>query len=242
MEKAANEKQSFWLSNERVWMDGGWRKEIIKKALAVVFILLAGLAYFLANRYNNIRFATIKPAILEFPIDQWIPFDRFFILPYYYWYFYIAFTVLILFFQKESKNYYRLIFSMFVGVMICSIIYVAYPTYVPRSELTGNDFLTQMIARIYAIDPPYNCFPSMHVLYAFICCWYLAMFKRIGWWFDTLNLLSFVMISLSTVFTKQHYTPDIVGGIVVGALACCIFTFVKIKRTNGSKLPEQEVR
>ncbi len=217
-------------------MDETWRREFWKKALSISFVLLAGLAYFLANRFNDFRFIDIKPAILMFSIDQWIPFSRFFILPYYYWYFYIAFTVLAMFFQKDSRNYYRLVLSMFVGVMICSIVYVIYPTYVPRSELVGNDFLTGMIRRIYSIDPPYNCFPSMHVLYAFICCWYLMIFKRIGWWFDTLNILSFVIISLSTVFTKQHYTPDIIGGIAVGAVACCIFTFARTGRTvRGEK-------
>lgn len=215
-----------------VWMDAGWRKELWKKIAALSLILLAGLAYFLANRYNDFRFADIKPTILAFPIDQWIPFNRFFILPYYYWYFYVAAAVLVMLLQRDGKNYYRMVLSMFTGVLACSIIFVAYPTYVPRPELVGTDFLTGMIRRIYTIDPPYNCFPSMHVLYAVISCWYLAIFKRIGWWFDVLNAASCIIICLSTVYTKQHYTPDILGGIVVGAAACSIFTFWLIRNKD----------
>jgi len=137
-----------------------------------------------------------------------------------------------MFFQNNSKNYYRLVFSLSLGLLINSIIYVAFPTYVLRPELVGNDFLTGLVRQIYTIDPPYNCFPSMHVLYSFICSWYLLIFKRVGWWFDVFIGLSFVLISLSTVFTKQHYTPDIIGGVVVGATVCCIFTFSKIGRNK----------
>lgn len=222
--------------NGLVWMDEQWRREFWKKLISITLVLLSGYIYFLANKYNNIRFADIKPFIFIFPIDNWIPFNRFFAIPYYYWYFYIAITVLTMFFQRNSKNYYKLVFSMSLGVLLSSIIYIVFPTYVPRTELAGNDFLTGMIRRIYSIDPPYNCFPSMHVLYSFICCWYLLLFKRIGWWFDSLNILSFVMITLSTVYTKQHYTPDILGGMAVGALVCIIFTFSKIGQKEKMKI------
>lgn len=210
-----------------VWNDERWRKETLKKLLAISLFLIAGYLYYLVNRYNDLRFVDTKPFIFIFPIDRYIQFSRFSAIPYYFWYLLITFTLLIMFFQKDSKYYYKLIFSMFSGVLISCIIYVVFPTYVPRIELNGNDFLTGMIRRIYTIDPPYNCFPSMHILYTFICCWYLAVFRRIGWWFDVLNGLSFVLITLSTVYSKQHYTPDILGGIAVGAAVCVLFTFIK---------------
>jgi membrane-associated phospholipid phosphatase len=224
--------------NRMIWMDKGWQKEIWKKLLAFSLILIVGYLYFLSNHYNDARFVEFKPTIFTFPIDQWIPFNRFFIIPYFYWYFYIAITVLLMFFQKDSKNFYRLIFSMSSGIFISSIIFVVFPTYVPRPTLVGNDFLTGLVQQIYTIDPPYNCFPSMHVLYAFVCGWYLTVFKRVSWWFDVLNAVSFVLICMSTVYTKQHYTPDIAGGIVLGAAACCFFTFSKIvNKKNTGKIP-----
>lgn len=233
MDKRAIEKP-----NRLIWMDKEWQKEIWKKLLAFSLILIVGYLYFLANHYNDARFSDIKPTIFTFPIDHFIPFNRFFIIPYFYWYLYIAFTVLLMFFQKDSKNFYRLIFSMSSGVFLCSIVFVVFPTYVPRPALTDTDFLTRVVQWIYKIDPPYNCFPSMHVLYAFICGWYLTVFKRIGWWFDVVNAVSVILICLSTVYTKQHYTPDIAGGIVVGAAVCCIFTFSKIVRQkNTEKIP-----
>ncbi|MHB1485089.1 MAG: phosphatase PAP2 family protein [Saccharofermentanales bacterium] len=212
-----------------VWNDYAWRKELLKKILVVSLFFIAGYLYYLVNLYNDIRFADTKPFIFIFPIDKYIPFSRFSAIPYYYWYLYTAATLLIMFFQRESKSYYRLIFSMFTGVLISCAIYIVFPTYVPRIELTGDDILTNMIRRIYTIDPPYNCFPSMHVLYSFICFWYLAIFRRVGWWFDLLNGMSFILITLSTVYSKQHYTPDILGGIAVGATVCAVFTFVIIR-------------
>ncbi len=206
-----------------------------KKIVFLLLIPLSGLAYFFANKINNLRFLDTKPFIFIFPIDNLIPFNKFFIIPYFYWYFYVAATLLILFFNKDSKFFFKQVLSMSVGVLFSVLIYLAFPTYVPRAELVGTDFLTGMIRNLYFIDPPYNCFPSMHVLYSFICCWYLLVFRRISIWFDILNVSSLVVISLSTVYTKQHYTPDILGGIAVGALFCSIFTFTKFGNAQESK-------
>ncbi len=220
------DEKKFHKSNKPIWKDEIWRKEAPKKVLTMGLLLIAGFLYFITNHYNDFRFADSKPFIFAFPIDQAIPLTRFFILPYFYWYFVIVFTVLLLFFQKDSRYYYKLVFSMSSGVFLSSIVFFVFPTYLPRPELMGDDFLTGMIRFIYAADPPYNCFPSMHVLYAFVCAWYLAVFKRIGWWFDLINAVGFILICLSTVYTKQHYTPDILGGVVLGAAVCCFYTFI----------------
>jgi membrane-associated phospholipid phosphatase len=212
----------------------------IKKLLFLMLIPVSGLAYFFANKVNNLKFLDVKPFIFKFPIDDLIPFNKFFILPYFYWYFYVAATLIILFLNKDSKFFFKQVLSMSVGVLFSVLIYLVFPTYVPRAELLGNDYLTGMIRNLYVIDPPYNCFPSMHVLYSFICCWYLLIFRRISIWFDILNVSSFVVISLSTVYTKQHYTPDILGGIVVGAIFCSIFTFVKVG--NNQKTISKQIK
>ncbi len=227
---ASEEKNEFKQGNWDYWFfnDKIWRKEFFVKAATISLLLIAGCLYYLANNFNAARFVDTKPLIFKFPIDNSIEFNRFFVIAYYFWYIYIAFTVISLFIQKKSAFFYKLIFTMVVSVFFSFIIYVGFPTYVPRETLPGNDLLTNMIRNIYAIDQPFNCFPSMHVFYSFICCWYLLLFRRIGLWFDLLNIFCFVMISLSTVYTKQHYTPDIVGGIVIAAIVCVFFTFTNI--------------
>jgi membrane-associated phospholipid phosphatase len=224
--KLINSAKIYFISNKDLFF---------KKILFLLLIPVSGLAYFVANKVNNLRFVDTKPFIFIFPIDNLISFNKLFIIPYFYWYFYVAATLLILFFHKDSKFFFKQVLSMASGVLLSVVIYLAFPTHVPRSELIGVDILTEMVRNIYQIDPPYNCFPSMHVLYAFICCWYLLIFKRISIWFDILNVASFVIISLSTVYTKQHYTPDILGGVIVGAIFCSIFTFTKVGNAKKVK-------
>lgn len=208
-------------------MQQGWRKDWLRKLLTLSLFVIGGYLYYLVNRYNGMRFTQTKPFIFMFPIDRSIPFSRFSAIPYFYWYLYTTITIIVIYFQKQSKYFYKLLYSMFTAVLISCIIYIVFPTYVPRMELTGNDILTGMIRSIYQIDPPYNCFPSMHVFYSFIFCWYLSIYKKHGWLFHTLNILSFILISLSTVYSKQHYTPDILGGIAVAVPVCLFFTFTK---------------
>jgi len=202
----------------------------IKQIVFTSLLFIGSISYLFVNRFNAARFIDVKPFIWEFPIDSIIPFNRIFILPYYYWYFYIALTVILLFLNKNVWKYFAFIMSMALGALVCSFIFIIFPTYVPRTELVGSDFLTAMVRQIYAIDLPYNCFPSLHVVYAFICSWYLFLFNSKSKIFSIFIIISFILISLSTVFTKQHYTPDILGGIVVGALVCSIFTFSGISK------------
>lgn len=226
-----NGDQGVWF-----WQDEPWRKEFLRKLITISLALIAGYLYYLANHYNAMRFVDTKPFIFKFPIDDYIKFNNLFVIPYYLWYFYIAFTVIMLFLQKNSSLYFKLIFTMAISVFVSCVFYLGFPTYVPRETLPGNDILTQMIKNIYAIDPPFNCFPSMHVLYAYICCWYLLYFRRIGLWFDILNITVFVLITLSTVYTKQHYTPDILGGVVIAGIFCALFTYSdKIFKTSKIK-------
>jgi len=195
-------------------------KSLYFKKLFVLFVfLLVTSGYFFVNLYNDFRMAQgLIPTIWAFGIDYYIPFTRFAVIPYISWYVYVTFTVLYLIFSKESKNYFKFIYSMIAGACISYFIFVLFPTHVPRPELMGNDIFTILTASIYNADPPYNCFPSMHVLYAFLCFIFLHK-KFIGRnYLKILNAGIFIIICASTVFTKQHYTPDILGGIVIGLL------------------------
>jgi len=66
----SKEKHKAFQKEGMVWMDEGWCKEFWKKLISIVLVLLAGYGYYLVDRYNNMRFAEIKPAIFNFPIDQ----------------------------------------------------------------------------------------------------------------------------------------------------------------------------
>jgi membrane-associated phospholipid phosphatase len=69
---------------------------------------------------------------------------------------------------------------------------------------------------LYDADPPYNCFPSLHVAHSFVSaltCYRLD--RRLGYG----ALLFASLVAISTLFTKQHYIADVVGGIVLALVA-----------------------
>jgi membrane-associated phospholipid phosphatase len=88
----------------------------------------------------------------------------------------------------------------------------------PAPALPALAFLAQALQRL---DAPYNQWPSLHVAYCVIAWPALSARLRtapargaLGAWL--------ALVSASTVFTHQHYLPDLAGGVALGALACRI--------------------
>lgn len=75
----------------------------------------------------------------------------------------------------------------------------------------GAGVMTRAVATIYRFDNVNNAFPSSHVFYSLISSYYLALF------FPSFAWVIWIwgsIIAVSTVLVKQHYLPDIAGGIV----------------------------
>jgi membrane-associated phospholipid phosphatase len=84
------------------------------------------------------------------------------------------------------------------------------PVHVPTDTLSG-----WALALNYRIDPPLNCFPSLHVTTTTLTAIVLARVSRpLGWLGATVAAL----IAISTLFVKQHYLLDVVGGGLLGAV------------------------
>ena len=80
---------------------------------------------------------------------------------------------------------------------------------------TGG-FLNTLVKLNYSADLPYNCFPSLHVAYAFIGALVLWNYKRT--WAYT-YLACAIIVAISVVLVKQHYILDVVGGFITPFIA-----------------------
>ncbi len=218
------------------WLKNGFSRNTWWSRLIFAGLLpIVGLSYPLCNliaAYNG------RYTIWQLPIDDWIPFNRLFILPYYYWYFQIGIGVAWLIFSpKTGRLFHRMAVALMTADLICAVFYLFMPTYMVRPEVAGQDFLSHMVRMIYTIDLPYNCFPSLHVVWACILCrfWALAGPRRL--WFRMVNYTGTILIILSTVFTKQHYTPDIFGGLAVAVISCMISDklFNRLKQKKSAR-------
>jgi membrane-associated phospholipid phosphatase len=169
---------------------------------------------------NRLAANVQRAVVLKFPIDDQIPFVRFFALPYYAWFGLVAAVFLWLVFdRRQNRRVYRHTTAIVLAMVLSTIIFLIYPTHVPRPEITGRDWLSRLVLLIYAADEPYNCFPSLHVAVAAIKGVTLFRYGPRLVWFRFLTVLFVVLIMLSTILIKQHYVPDLIGGLAL-ALIC----------------------
>jgi len=120
--------------------------------------------------------------------------------------------------------------------LVAYICFLAYPTIGPRpASVAGDGFHVWTLKAIYSSDVRYNCFPSLHVAQCFLAAFAVHRVHRgVG----TVAVLWAFLVGVSTVYTKQHYVLDVVGGIVLASTACAIF----LRGYAREAIPENERR
>lgn len=184
-------------------------QKLIMRGSWILVILFISLAYPILNQNNGHVYS------LGTILDQVIPFNHFFIVPYMAWYFFIL-TMLACFMLKDYSVYIKTSVSITLGLLICFFIFSVFQTTVPRPIVAGQDIFSQLTRLLYRVDNPYNAFPSIHVMTSYII--YLGS-ERIRDYSLTKHLfvkVMVVMIILSTLFLKQHTLLDVAGGVILG--------------------------
>jgi len=165
------------------------------------------LAYFPLNRIleNAQTFKT--------PLDDSIPLIAAFSVPYLTFLPLIAGLAVLFFLKAPDRLFKSLMVSGILATLASYLIFTLFPTSIERPDILGSDIFSDLVRFIYSHDRPYNLFPSGHTFNTVIFALHLIKWK------PKLALLtgavSFLII-LSTLLIKQHYLPDVVGGIILG--------------------------
>jgi len=101
--------------------------------------------------------------------------------------------------------------------LLCFAVFpvTSLPLRIPPTRLEVSGFSGWAIARLYALDPPYNLFPSLHVSISALAAFSVWKASR-PYGAAALASLGFVAASVCT--TKQHYLLDVLGGLTLSAL------------------------
>ena len=195
----------------------GWKGGALCVGLGIADYV-ASLGYDYLNHGPNRLF-------LRTPIDQALPVVPVFAVPYVSLEPFI-YGSLVLFLLFRARLFQSAVSSMIVTFLVSYVFFAFLQTYVDRPVLTANDPFTQMIRGVYAGDHPYNDFPSLHVATSTVIAIHWWRFSRRSW-----PLIVWAgLIALSTVMVKQHYVPDIAGGLVL-AFATSL-SFLKVFRVG----------
>ncbi len=165
-------------------------------------------------------FSPTRPNTTEMycKLDDLIPFNELFVIPYFVWFAYIAVSYVFLLFN-DRNDFIRMCIFLYGGMTICLIIYTLFPNNqtlrVDYDALGRNNFLIEAIRLLQEGDTPYNVFPSIHCFNSIgmnIALFKNKWCKKHPWLLVFVTVLT-ILICLSTVFVKQHSILDLFGAI-----------------------------
>ncbi|MCY6958000.1 phosphatase PAP2 family protein [Clostridium brassicae] len=192
---------------QREWEESDYQiRNIIKKGILMATIPVTSILYPTLNVYRE------DINVMKMPIDNIISFNKYFVIPYVGWYAYIFFFLLLLCIL-DSDEYFKLLITLNVGILICYVIYYFYPTYVARPIIEDKDIFSRLVLWVYGRDNPYNCMPSIHVLNSMLVLLFVNNSSKISSSFKMTTDIITILISLSTMFIKQHYFIDVIVSI-----------------------------
>jgi len=115
--------------------------------------------------------------------------------------------------KMEEKLYRGFLAACYLTFSVGMLIYVSFPTFVEPQILPGKDSFSTLLRMVQFADGDYDALPSGHIYITTL----LALF--FSKWHSRLRVLWFsllIVISLSTLFTGQHYLLDVVTGLIMG--------------------------
>lgn len=170
----------------------------------------------------------------ELALDRLLPLTPVWALVYGALY---AFLIVLPVFVIQQEELIRRTVWAYLSVWtVAYICFILYPTAAPRPDtVAGTGFAAWGLRFLYDADPPYNCFPSLHVAHSFVsglACW--RVHRTLG-----LIAISFAaLVAISTLFTKQHYVADLLAGILLAFAAYAVF----LRGYSRAKVPELDRR
>ena len=99
--------------------------------------------------------------VMHVALDDFIPFNEYFIVPYMMWFLYVAGAILY-FLLTSKEDFYRICTFLFSGMTISLIICTFFRNgtdFRPALD-PGKNVFTSMVAALYRTDTPTNVFPS----------------------------------------------------------------------------------
>jgi membrane-associated phospholipid phosphatase len=149
---------------------------------------------------------------------------------------YAFLIVLPVFIVQQNEMIRRTVWAYITVWSVAYACFWVYPTIAPRpDEVPGDGFAVWGLRFLYDADPPYNCFPSIHVAHSFVSA--LAC-HRVHRPLGRVAVSCAALVALATLLTKQHYVADAIGGIILAVLAHVVW----LRSYARANIPEPDRR
>ena len=183
-------------------------------------LLLGWVVYFLFYYLTENFIPESACHLMHSRLDDMIPFNEFFFIPYCFWYLLIVIS-LGYFLLYNVENFKNLQTFIIITQVVAMTVYIVYPSYQDLRPTTfeRHNFFTWLANIIYTFDTPTGVCPSLHVAYSLGIgsCWLKEKSASKGW--KAFVVFSVILISISTMVVKQHSSIDVLAALPLGLLA-----------------------
>lgn len=155
------------------------------------------------------------------PLDDLIPFEEIFVIPYMFWFVYlVGIQIYTLLYDPEAFR--KLMKFIIITYSAALIFYWIYPTCQNLRPVffERDNVLVRFMRAFYRFDTHTNVCPSIHVIGSvavWAAGWNEKRLKSV-WWKVGFTVTT-ILICLSTVFLKQHSALDVFAALPLCALA-----------------------
>lgn len=120
--------------------------------------------------------------------------------------------------RQGKEGWFQFATGDYLSRMICGVFFILLPTTNVRPEIVGDGMAEQLIRFVYWIDAPTNLFPSIHCLVSWLCFCGIRRKKYVPVWYRAFSAVFAIAVFASTLFTKQHFIADVIGGVLIAEL------------------------
>jgi len=179
-----------------------------------LLLLLGWAVYFVFYFITENFIPPEKCAPMHMWLDDIIPFREEFVIAYCFWYLLIVIS-LVYFALYNVEGFRKLQTYIILTQAIAMAVYIIYPNRQDlRPEMYPRDnLLTDLVAVIQAFDTPTGVCPSLHVAYSMGIASVWLKEKDVSRWWKAFVVFAVIMISLSTMFIKQHSAVDVLWAL-----------------------------
>jgi membrane-associated phospholipid phosphatase len=172
-------------------------------AVNAAVVLVCADSYLWLNNHLVPRFDFTWPAVdFAIPFLPWT-------LAVYFSYYAMLFAAA---WVAPPRDFLKLMLGMLLTSAVAYASFILLTAHVTRPDPSAlpSPFYRYVFSEFYKIDSPGNSMPSLHVALSMMIGLRLRLLKHGNWW-----LLWAVLVSLSTLTTRQHVVLDVVAGMAL---------------------------
>ncbi len=196
-------------------------RDLLRLAMPAIFYVPVYMAWFYLIEHRSVA----HYSVIHTRVDDLIPFNEIFVIPYYMWFAYVCVVVLFLLLSLDVEDYYKCFFFLATGMTIFLIVSTLFPNmhYLRPAVFPRNNVFSSLVGIIYSHDTPTNLWPSIHVYNSIGCMIAVHHSRRFGKVGKAISDIIGVSIILSTLFIKQHSVYDVITAFIMAIIFYLVF-------------------